>query len=46
MLPVAHAACGTTLSVEIPEVGARNATVVAKPFVDPNKEIPKNLTPA
>ena len=46
MLPVAHAAFGTTLSVEIPDVGARNATVVAKPFVDPNKEIPKNLTPA
>ncbi len=41
MLPVAHAAPGTLLRVEIPGAGERNATVVALPFMDPGKEIPK-----
>jgi aminomethyltransferase len=41
MVPAAHAQPGTTLSVTIPEMGARAATVVAMPFVDPTKEIPK-----
>ncbi|MBM3358185.1 MAG: glycine cleavage system protein T [Betaproteobacteria bacterium] len=41
MLPLAHAALGTSLRVEIPGVGERKATVVSMPFVDPDKEIPK-----
>ena len=41
MLPVARTAPGTQLTVEIPEIGERAATVVEKPFVDPNKAIPK-----
>jgi aminomethyltransferase len=42
MVPVAHAGLGTTLSVAIPDVGERTATVVPKPFVDPKKDIPKS----
>jgi aminomethyltransferase len=41
MVPVAHAAPGTRLSVSIPEAGERSATVVPMPFVDPQKEIPR-----
>jgi hypothetical protein len=41
MMPVAHATLGTALTVIIPGVGARKATVVPRPFVDPNREIPK-----
>ena len=41
MLPIVHNALGTTLEVEIPDIGMRQATVVAKPFVDPTKAIPK-----
>ena len=41
MVPVAHAAAGTRLAVEIPDVGTRTATVVEMPFVDPAKAIPK-----
>jgi aminomethyltransferase len=41
MLAVANTALGTTLTVAIPGVGDRNATVVARPFVDPDKAIPK-----
>ncbi len=41
MVPVAHAALGTALTVAIPGVGARKATVVPRPFIDPKKEIPK-----
>ena len=41
MLPLAHAAPGTALRVEIPGAGERNATVVALPFMDAGKEIPK-----
>lgn len=41
MLPIAHTALGASVEVEIPDVGPRQATVVAKPFVDPTKAIPK-----
>jgi aminomethyltransferase len=41
MVPVKHAALGTRLVVEILEAGARTATVVEVPFVDPDKAIPK-----
>lgn len=40
-VPVAHAALGTRLAVAAPG-GERPATVVAKPFVDPEKAIPKS----
>ncbi len=42
MLPVAQAALGTRLSVQIPDAGERRATVVPKPFIDPQKTVPKN----
>lgn len=41
MVPVEHSAVGTTLEVEVP-TGRADATVVAKPFVDPTKQIPKS----
>jgi len=41
MLPIAHAAEGTALQVEIPGGGSRAATVVKRPFIDPKKDIPK-----
>ena len=41
MVPVGRAALGTRLEVEIPGSGPHPATVVAKPFVDPAKEIPR-----
>ena len=41
MLPVAHTRMGTNLVVEIPAAGERQATIVPKPFVDPDKAIPK-----
>jgi aminomethyltransferase len=41
MLPAARASLGTPLTVTIPNVGERRATVVPKPFIDPRKEIPK-----
>ncbi|HEY3246873.1 MAG TPA: dimethylsulfoniopropionate demethylase [bacterium] len=41
MVPVAHAALGTKLQVETPR-GPANAIVVAMPFVDPKKEIPRS----
>jgi glycine cleavage system aminomethyltransferase T len=41
MVPATQMANGTVLSVEVPGAGARRATVVPKPFVDPKKEIPK-----
>jgi len=40
MLPVAHAALGTPLTVDTPN-GAAAAVVVPLPFVDPEKKIPK-----
>jgi glycine cleavage system aminomethyltransferase T len=42
MLPAAQAALGSVVSVAIPAVGERKATVVPKPFVDPKKDIPKS----
>ena len=33
---------GSKLTVQIPDVGEREATVVPKPFVDPEKAIPKS----
>ena len=41
MLPVANAKMGGKLTVDIPAHGERQATIVAKPFVDPDKAIPK-----
>jgi aminomethyltransferase len=41
MVPVAQSALGTTITVDIPGAGQRKATVVAMPFIDPAKEIPK-----
>jgi aminomethyltransferase len=41
MVPIEHAGLGTALRVSVPDAGERAATVVAKPFVDPKKEIPK-----
>jgi len=42
MLPVEHAGLGTALTVAVPDVGDRRATIVKKPFVDPAKNIPKS----
>jgi aminomethyltransferase len=42
MVPIAHSQPGTRLTVSIPGEGDRAATVVAMPFVDPGKEIPKS----
>lgn len=42
MVPVADSAIGTTLDVAIPDDGARRAKVAARPFVDPDKAIPKS----
>lgn len=42
MVPVEAARLGIELIVDIPDVGERPATVVKKPFVDPEKEIPKS----
>jgi aminomethyltransferase len=41
MVPVAHAALGTKLTVETPD-GAREAVVVTMPFVDPTKSAAKS----
>ena len=40
-VPVARAGLGTQLTVENPQ-GEAQATVVAMPFIDPTKEIPKS----
>ena len=42
MLPLEHSELGTELSVAVPDSGERRATVVPRPFVDPDKDIPKN----
>jgi glycine cleavage system aminomethyltransferase T len=42
MVPTQQAELGTRLTVSIPEAGEREATVVPKPFVDPEKAIPKS----
>jgi len=41
-VPVEHGAEGTKLTIDVPEVGKREAAVVPKPFVDPKKAIPKS----
>ena len=41
MVPSALAEPGTRVSVNTPD-GEREATVVRRPFVDPDKEIPKS----
>ncbi|MBI4409307.1 MAG: glycine cleavage system protein T [Gemmatimonadetes bacterium] len=41
MVPITHAALGTPLRVLVPEAGEREASVAAKPFLDPEKRIPK-----
>jgi len=42
LVPTEHAALGTKLTITLPSGGDRPATVVQKPFVDPEKEIPKS----
>jgi glycine cleavage system aminomethyltransferase T len=42
MVPAEHAALGTQFMVDVPGAGERQATVVAKPFIDPKKDIPKS----
>ena len=42
MVPVQHAALGARFGIEIPGAGERRATVVPRPFVDPEKTIPKS----
>lgn len=42
MLPIEYSDIGTELAVDLPGVGDRLARVVRKPFVDPEKEIPKS----
>lgn len=42
MVPVSCSALGTALIVAIPGDAERAATVVARPFVDPSKTIPKS----
>ncbi len=41
MVPVQYAEMGTELTAETP-LGEAAATVVAKPFVDPKKDLPKS----
>jgi glycine cleavage system aminomethyltransferase T len=41
MVPIEHAEFGTELQVDTPPSGRVTATVVRKPFIDPNKDIPK-----
>ncbi|NNG16027.1 MAG: glycine cleavage system protein T, partial [Gemmatimonadales bacterium] len=41
MVPTECAELGATLTIDTP-AGERPATVVAKPFVDPTKEMPKS----
>ena len=41
MVPTTSAEPGTRLSLTTPD-GERDATVVPRPFVDPDKEIPKS----
>jgi glycine cleavage system T protein len=42
LVPIAHTKLGIQLAISVPGVGQRTATVVRKPFIDPNKEIPKS----
>jgi glycine cleavage system aminomethyltransferase T len=45
MLSIEHAELGTQLQVDTPD-GRSDAVVVRKPFIDPEKEIPKTLEQA
>lgn len=42
MVPIEASELGTSLTVEIPEIGERKATVVPRPFIDPEKDTPKS----
>ena len=42
MVPIEHAELGSKFTVDVPEKGERQATVVKKPFIDPGKDIPKS----
>ncbi|MGQ0522479.1 MAG: glycine cleavage T C-terminal barrel domain-containing protein [Betaproteobacteria bacterium] len=42
MVPVTESALGNTFDVTVPGAGERRASVVARPFVDPQKAIPKS----
>jgi aminomethyltransferase len=42
MVPVRHTSLGSQFDVHLPGGDMRKATVVPKPFVDPEKEIPKS----
>ena len=42
MVPISYSALGTALTVSMAGDGERNAAVVARPFVDPTKAIPKS----
>ena len=42
MLPTSQSALQSRLTVNIPGIGERKATVVPRPFVDPDKAIPKS----
>jgi glycine cleavage system aminomethyltransferase T len=46
MLPIAYTEFGTELTVETPQSGRVEAVVVRKPFVDPEKEVPKQQVTA
>jgi len=41
-VPIEHAELGTHLTITLPDGDERSAAVVPKPFVDPEKEIPKS----
>jgi glycine cleavage system aminomethyltransferase T len=41
MLPLEYTEFGTQLTVETPQSGRVEAIVVRKPFIDPEKEVPK-----
>ena len=42
LMPIEYAELGTHLTITLPDGDERSATVVPKPFVDPEKEIPKS----
>jgi aminomethyltransferase len=42
MVPLAHSASGSPLTVRLGEADERRAIVVPRPFIDPEKEIPKS----
>lgn len=41
MLPLQYTEFGTQLTVQTPQSGRVEAVVVRKPFIDPEKEVPK-----